>query len=78
MSLPIDRVVIRSNGSSHELTTREFMSLELPVRIRHVIAGEVTFFSGYQQVPQSEALRALQTQRTPSDKAPSTKSKPRV
>ena len=67
MSPVIDRVILTYDGKSQTLTTKEFMDLELSLRIRHVMAGDVTFYSGKDLVPQSEALRALQSQNSKSE-----------
>jgi hypothetical protein len=61
MAVVIDRVVLRQDGQSRSITTFEFMNLELSVRIRHVMSGNATFYSGELIVPQGEALQALRT-----------------
>lgn len=60
MELPFDSIVVDEGGELRNMNVSQFMALDLPTRIRLVMTGSVKFFSSGSQIPQGQALGALQ------------------
>jgi hypothetical protein len=55
-----DRVVIQDeDGSRRTLTAKQFLALPLDVRIQHILARDIQFFRGEDQVERAAALKSL-------------------
>jgi hypothetical protein len=55
-----DRVVIREDtGAPRTLSAKQFLALPLHVRIQHILARDVQFFRGQDEVDRASALKSL-------------------
>jgi hypothetical protein len=58
--LPFDRIELSTgDGTTVQLSVKEFCDLPLAERLRAVLERRVTFFHGQQLVESREALKAL-------------------
>ncbi len=62
--VPFDRVRLTGESRGIELSLDEFLKLPLPLRIRHILAREIEFFSANVPVDRGEALRRLSAWQT--------------
>jgi hypothetical protein len=58
--LPFDTIRVQEWDGERTMDVRQFMELDLAMRVRLVMTGSLRFFCGDVQVPQREALGALQ------------------
>ena len=59
MSSAFDRVVVReADGNTNEMSRDQYRALPLKVRVRMLVEGKVTFFSGSREVAASEAIKS--------------------
>ena len=59
-SAAFDRVEVKNvDGTVTTMTKAAFLALPLPDRVRHILKGNLAFFSGREAVNQREALREL-------------------
>lgn len=58
--LPFDSIRVQEWDGERTMDVRQFMALDLATRVRLVMTGSLRFFCGDQQIPQREALGALQ------------------
>jgi hypothetical protein len=53
------RLIRDETGSRRTLTARQFIALPLDLRIQHILAREIRFFHGEEQIDRAAALKSL-------------------
>lgn len=59
VQLPFDRIVFVVDDAVVELTVDEFVALPMHERVKHLLASNLRFFRGADEVDRKTCLRAL-------------------